>query len=212
MSKILLLEDDVSLVKNEGLILTREKILDELWDSNKDFVDDNTLSVYVRRLREKVESNPSQPEHLITVRGFGYQWKRYPHEAISGQTNQVFLLLSHSLSSHFIRERRLAIFPSDRFCKGNALHKGKYNDIRIIGARGFRRRNRCSACQYLTGVYRISERSWKTYCICRRLVISVSDERRFYVFMEKGSVISESRKYHAAIYSRGLFLPFASNQ
>lgn len=63
------------LVKNEGLILTREKILDELWDSNKDFVDDNTLSVYVRRLREKVERNPSQPEHLITVRGFGYQWK-----------------------------------------------------------------------------------------------------------------------------------------
>ena len=63
------------LVKNEGLIMTREKILDKLWDSNKDFVDDNTLSVYVRRLREKVESNPSQPEHLITVRGFGYQWK-----------------------------------------------------------------------------------------------------------------------------------------
>lgn len=63
------------LVKNEGLIMTREKILDELWDSNKDFVDDNTLSVYVRRLREKVEANPSQPEHLITVRGFGYQWK-----------------------------------------------------------------------------------------------------------------------------------------
>ena len=63
------------LVKNEGLIMTREKILDELWDSNKDFVDDNTLSVYVRRLREKIEINPSQPEHLITVRGFGYQWK-----------------------------------------------------------------------------------------------------------------------------------------
>ena len=63
------------LVKNEGLIMTREKILDELWDSNSDFVDDNTLSVYVRRLREKIEINPSQPEHLITVRGFGYQWK-----------------------------------------------------------------------------------------------------------------------------------------
>ena len=41
------------LVKNEGLIMTREKILDELWDSNKDFVDDNTLSVYIRRLRNK---------------------------------------------------------------------------------------------------------------------------------------------------------------
>ena len=39
------------------------------------FVDDNTLSVYVRRLREKVETNPSHPEHLITIRGFGYQWK-----------------------------------------------------------------------------------------------------------------------------------------
>ena len=63
------------LVKNEGLIMTREKILDELWDNNSDFVDDNTLSVYVRRLREKIEINPSQPEHLITVRGFGYQWK-----------------------------------------------------------------------------------------------------------------------------------------
>lgn len=63
------------LVKNEGLIMTREKILDELWDSNSDFVDDNTLSVYVRRLREKIEVNPSQPEHLITVRSFGYQWK-----------------------------------------------------------------------------------------------------------------------------------------
>lgn len=63
------------LVKNEGLIMTREKILDELWDNNSDFVDDNTLSVYVRRLREKKEINPSQPEHLITVRGFGYQWK-----------------------------------------------------------------------------------------------------------------------------------------
>lgn len=55
--------------------MTREKILDELWDNNSDFVDDNTLSVYVRRLREKIEINPSQPEHLITVRGFGYQWK-----------------------------------------------------------------------------------------------------------------------------------------
>ena len=63
------------LVKNEGLIMTREKILYELWDNNSDFVDDNTLSVYVRRLREKIEINPSQPEHLITVRGFGYQWK-----------------------------------------------------------------------------------------------------------------------------------------
>lgn len=63
------------LVRNANRIVTRKLILDELWDSIGDYVDDNTLSVYVRRLREKIEANPSQPEHLLTVRGFGYQWK-----------------------------------------------------------------------------------------------------------------------------------------
>lgn len=62
------------LVRNSNQIVTRTAILDELWDGNGNFVDDNTLSVYIRRLREKVEENPSQPKHLITVRGFGYQW------------------------------------------------------------------------------------------------------------------------------------------
>ena len=63
------------LVKNANRIITRDIILDELWDSTGDYVDNNTLSVYVRRLREKVEVDPSHPEHLLTVRGFGYQWK-----------------------------------------------------------------------------------------------------------------------------------------
>ena len=63
------------LVRNSGRILTRSAILDLLWDGNGSFVDDNTLSVYVRRLREKLENDPSHPEHLLTVRGFGYQWK-----------------------------------------------------------------------------------------------------------------------------------------
>lgn len=63
------------LLKNSGRVLTRGMILDKLWDGAGNFVDDNTLSVYVRRLREKLEKNPSQPEHLKTVRGFGYQWK-----------------------------------------------------------------------------------------------------------------------------------------
>ncbi|MDE6387751.1 MAG: response regulator transcription factor [Lachnospiraceae bacterium] len=63
------------LVRNAGKTVTRDIILNELWDSAGDFVDDNTLSVYVRRLREKVEVNPSEPEHLITVRGFGYRWE-----------------------------------------------------------------------------------------------------------------------------------------
>lgn len=62
------------LVRNAGRVTTRSSILNELWDSTGDFVDDNTLSVYVRRLREKIEADPSKPEHLITVRGFGYQW------------------------------------------------------------------------------------------------------------------------------------------
>ena len=63
------------LVRNANRVITRDIILNELWDDTGNFVDDNTLSVYVRRLREKVEADPSHPEHLITVRGFGYQWK-----------------------------------------------------------------------------------------------------------------------------------------
>ncbi|WP_195984558.1 response regulator transcription factor [Clostridium sp. D33t1_170424_F3] len=62
------------LVRNTGRVVSRQSILDTLWDQNGNFVDDNTLSVYVRRLREKVESDPSHPAHLTTVRGFGYQW------------------------------------------------------------------------------------------------------------------------------------------
>lgn len=63
------------LLQNSGSVLLRSVILDRLWDGAGNFVDDNTLSVYVRRLREKLEKNPSKPEHLLTVRGFGYQWK-----------------------------------------------------------------------------------------------------------------------------------------
>lgn len=63
------------LVKNADRVVTRENILNALWDSSGDFVDGNTLSVYVRRIREKIEANPSKPEHLLTARGFGYQWK-----------------------------------------------------------------------------------------------------------------------------------------
>ncbi len=63
-------------IKNAGNTLTRNKILDTLWDGSGNFVDDNTLSVYIRRLREKIEADPSNPEYLLTVRGFGYQWRR----------------------------------------------------------------------------------------------------------------------------------------
>ena len=63
------------LVRNANRVVTRETILSGLWDDAGNYVDDNTLSVYVRRLREKVEADPSHPLHLLTVRGFGYQWK-----------------------------------------------------------------------------------------------------------------------------------------
>lgn len=66
------------LVRNAGHVVSRQSILDALWDQNGNFVDDNTLSVYVRRLREKVETDPSHPMHLLTVRGFGYQWNEVP--------------------------------------------------------------------------------------------------------------------------------------
>lgn len=62
------------LVRNAGIVVTRSMILEELWDSGGSFVDDNTVSVYIRRLREKVEEDPSGPKRLMTVRGFGYRW------------------------------------------------------------------------------------------------------------------------------------------
>lgn len=63
------------LIRHAGQVLPRNTILDRLWDGNGSFVDDNTLSVYIRRLREKLETDPSRPKHLVTVRGIGYQWK-----------------------------------------------------------------------------------------------------------------------------------------
>lgn len=62
------------LVRHSGQILPRSTIMDALWDGNGSFVDDNTLSVYVRRLRKKLEEDTCQPKRLLTVRGIGYQW------------------------------------------------------------------------------------------------------------------------------------------
>ena len=62
------------LMQNPNTVLQREVILDRLWDGSGNFVDDNTLSVYVRRLRSKVESDPENPAYLLTVRGVGYKW------------------------------------------------------------------------------------------------------------------------------------------
>lgn len=62
-------------LRHKEQTLSRQMILDALWDEQGNFVDDNTLSVYIRRLREKVEDDPANPVHLITVRGVGYGWR-----------------------------------------------------------------------------------------------------------------------------------------
>ena len=61
-------------MQNPSVILSKEKILEKLWDNESSFVDDNTLNVYIRRLRTKVEDNPSDPVMLLTVRRMGYKW------------------------------------------------------------------------------------------------------------------------------------------
>ena len=60
-------------VNNPKNILSRERLLDELWDAAGEFVNDNTLTVYIKRLREKIEENPTKPEIILTVRGIGYR-------------------------------------------------------------------------------------------------------------------------------------------
>lgn len=62
------------LMQNPGILLSKEKILDKLWDGEGNYVDDNTLAVYIRRLRMKIENDPGDPQMLLTVRGMGYKW------------------------------------------------------------------------------------------------------------------------------------------
>ena len=61
-------------MRNPNRILTKEQIYGQLWDCDDNFVDDNTLSVYIRRLRLKIEDNPERPRKIITVRRMGYKW------------------------------------------------------------------------------------------------------------------------------------------
>lgn len=61
------------LVSNRGRLMTREKLLEDIWDVAGDFVNDNTLTVYIKRIREKVEPDPSAPTIIRTVRGLGYR-------------------------------------------------------------------------------------------------------------------------------------------
>lgn len=58
---------------NRGQTLSRDKLLEEIWDSSGDYVGDNTLTVYIKRLREKIEPDPQNPSYIHTVRGMGYR-------------------------------------------------------------------------------------------------------------------------------------------
>ncbi|MDD3340407.1 MAG: response regulator transcription factor [Lachnospiraceae bacterium] len=62
------------LMESPGQVLSPEQILGKLWDCNGDYVDGNTLSVYIRRLRTKIEDDPGKPERIVTVRRMGYKW------------------------------------------------------------------------------------------------------------------------------------------
>ena len=60
-------------INNPKSIITRDRLLDELWDASGEFVTNNTLTVYIKRLREKIETDPGNPRYILTVRGTGYR-------------------------------------------------------------------------------------------------------------------------------------------
>lgn len=60
-------------LSNRGMVLTRSQLLEAIWDIAGEFVNDNTLTVYIKRLREKIEDDPQNPTVIKTVRGLGYK-------------------------------------------------------------------------------------------------------------------------------------------
>ena len=60
-------------LNHKGQVLSRNQLLEEIWDAAGEFVNDNTLTVYIKRLREKIETDPQNPEIIRTVRGLGYK-------------------------------------------------------------------------------------------------------------------------------------------
>ena len=68
------------LIKNKGNVLERNLLLEKLWDTDGNFVDGNALTVYIKRLREKVEDDIKNPEYIETVRGIGYRWAKEAKE------------------------------------------------------------------------------------------------------------------------------------
>lgn len=63
----------LAFINSRGRVLTRNQLLEAIWDAAGEYVNDNTLTVYIKRLREKIEDDPQNPEIIITVRGMGYR-------------------------------------------------------------------------------------------------------------------------------------------
>lgn len=63
----------LTLAMNPNMVFTREQILADIWDVNEAYVNDNTLTVYIKRIREKIEDDVNQPKIILTVRGIGYK-------------------------------------------------------------------------------------------------------------------------------------------
>jgi len=63
----------LAFLNRRGQIISRAKLLEEIWDCAGDFVTDNTLTVYIKRLREKIEDDPQNPTYIKTIRGLGYR-------------------------------------------------------------------------------------------------------------------------------------------
>lgn len=61
-------------MENPNIVLSPEQILSKLWDCNEKYIDSNTLTVYIRRLRTKIEDDPAAPQNIVTVRRMGYKW------------------------------------------------------------------------------------------------------------------------------------------
>lgn len=83
-------------VMNQNIILTREVIMERIWSDGAKYVDDNALSVTMKRLRDKLEDNPSKPEYMKTIYGLGYTWANKEKDSI--RKNDKYENTNHSIS------------------------------------------------------------------------------------------------------------------
>lgn len=61
-------------MENPNIVLSSEQILSRLWDREENYIDNSSLTVYIRRLRTKIEDDPGNPQKIVTVRRIGYKW------------------------------------------------------------------------------------------------------------------------------------------